>query len=87
MDVSGTTNYLNVSSQFQTMHISFLAHNFPYVLKYDNMYFAIKHFSCFLSLIQVQAATGEEVSAEDLGGADLHCRLIKKYFSTKLMSF
>ena len=23
---------------------------------------------------QVKAATGEEVSAEDLGGADLHCR-------------
>lgn len=22
---------------------------------------------------QVKAATGEEVSAEDLGGADLHC--------------
>ena len=24
----------------------------------------------------MQAATGEEVSAEDLGGADLHCRLV-----------
>jgi len=23
---------------------------------------------------QVKAATGEEVSAEELGGADLHCR-------------
>ena len=23
---------------------------------------------------KVKAATGEEVSAEDLGGADLHCR-------------
>lgn len=23
----------------------------------------------------MKAATGEEVSAEDLGGADLHCRL------------
>ena len=28
----------------------------------------------FLSLFQVKAATGEEVSAEQLGGADLHCR-------------
>ena len=27
-------------------------------------------------IFQVQAATGEEVSAEDLGGADLHCRLV-----------
>uniref|UniRef100_G3N1Q0 Methylcrotonyl-CoA carboxylase subunit 2 n=1 Tax=Bos taurus TaxID=9913 RepID=G3N1Q0_BOVIN len=26
------------------------------------------------SITQVKAATGEEVSAEDLGGADLHCR-------------
>uniref|UniRef100_A0A8C3VIY7 methylcrotonoyl-CoA carboxylase n=1 Tax=Catagonus wagneri TaxID=51154 RepID=A0A8C3VIY7_9CETA len=26
------------------------------------------------SIVQVKAATGEEVSAEDLGGADLHCR-------------
>jgi len=25
---------------------------------------------------QVKAATGEEVSAEDLGGADLHCRCV-----------
>ena len=25
------------------------------------------------ALSQVKAATGEEVSAEDLGGADLHC--------------
>ena len=25
-------------------------------------------------IFQVKAATGEEVSAEDLGGADLHCR-------------
>ena len=24
--------------------------------------------------LQVKAATGEEVSAENLGGADLHCR-------------
>ena len=24
--------------------------------------------------LQVKAATGEEVSAEDLGGADLHCK-------------
>ena len=24
--------------------------------------------------MKVKAATGEEVSAEDLGGADLHCR-------------
>ena len=24
--------------------------------------------------LKVKAATGEEVSAEDLGGADLHCR-------------
>lgn len=30
--------------------------------------------SCFE---QVKAATGEEVSAEDLGGADLHCRFEK----------
>lgn len=28
-----------------------------------------------LCIQQVKAATGEEVSAEDLGGADLHCRL------------
>ena len=36
------------------------------------------HFSVIVVIIpcdfQVKAATGEEVSAEDLGGADLHCR-------------
>lgn len=30
---------------------------------------------------QVKAATGEEVSAEDLGGADLHCKYEQKHFS------
>lgn len=30
--------------------------------------------STWLLSLQVKAATGEEVSAEDLGGADLHCR-------------
>lgn len=25
----------------------------------------------------VKAATGEEISAEELGGADLHCRCVK----------
>lgn len=33
--------------------------------------------------LQVKAATGEEVSAEELGGADLHCR----YISDILLSF
>lgn len=27
----------------------------------------------------VKAATGEEISAEDLGGADLHCGLVETY--------
>jgi len=27
----------------------------------------------------VKAATGEEVSAEDLGGADLHCRCLSDW--------
>lgn len=27
-----------------------------------------------LLYLKVKAATGEEVSAEDLGGADLHCK-------------
>ena len=31
-----------------------------------------------LLCLQVKAATGEEVSAEDLGGADLHCKYEKK---------
>lgn len=26
-------------------------------------------------MISFQAATGEEVSAEDLGGADVHCKI------------
>jgi len=30
-----------------------------------------------LYLLQVKAATGEDVPAEELGGADLHCRLVK----------
>ena len=34
-----------------------------------------------LWLEKVKAATGEEVSAEDLGGADLHCRYKIKIFS------
>lgn len=29
---------------------------------------------------QVKAATGEEVSAEDLGGADLHCKYERRVF-------
>ncbi len=33
-----------------------------------------------LCIQQVKAATGEEVSAEDLGGADLHCRLEKHLY-------
>lgn len=36
---------------------------------------------CFLYL-QVKAATGEEVSAEDLGGADLHCKYDGRQFLT-----
>ena len=30
--------------------------------------------------LQVKAATGEEVSAEDLGGADLHCKYVMTAF-------
>lgn len=30
--------------------------------------------------LQVKAATGEEVSAEDLGGADLHCKYGRTVF-------
>lgn len=30
--------------------------------------------------LQVKAATGEEVSAEDLGGADLHCKYARTVF-------
>lgn len=33
-----------------------------------------------LLYLQVKAATGEEVSAEDLGGADLHCKYEKTAF-------
>lgn len=29
---------------------------------------------------QVKAATGEEVSAEDLGGADLHCGSVNIFY-------
>lgn len=32
---------------------------------------------CVSFCLQVKAATGEEVSAEDLGGADLHCKYEK----------
>jgi 3-methylcrotonyl-CoA carboxylase beta subunit len=32
----------------------------------------------------VKAATGEDISAEDLGGAELHCRLVKYYKDWKL---
>lgn len=32
--------------------------------------------------LQVKAATGEEVSAEDLGGADLHCKYDATIFLT-----
>jgi len=39
----------------------------------------------------VKAATGEEVSAEDLGGADLHCRSLRIFLNlfcyTYLMDF
>lgn len=34
--------------------------------------------------LQVKAATGEEVSAEDLGGADLHCKYEIRAFHTGL---
>lgn len=35
-------------------------------------------------LSEVQAATGEEVSAEDLGGAALHCKIsgVSDHFAT-----
>ena len=31
---------------------------------------------CYSPVCQVKAATGEEVSAEELGGADLHCKYV-----------
>lgn len=37
---------------------------------------------CVSFCLQVKAATGEEVSAEDLGGADLHCKYEIKVFLT-----
>lgn len=37
--------------------------------------------------LQVKAATGEEVSAEDLGGADLHCKYEKPVFFIACMGF
>ena len=38
---------------------------------------------------EVQAATGEDVSAEDLGGAALHCKVsgVSDYFATGKTSF
>lgn len=39
---------------------------------------ALRPFVC----LQVKAATGEEVSAEDLGGADLHCKYDATVFLT-----
>lgn len=36
---------------------------------------------CVCLCSQVKAATGEEVSAEDLGGADLHCKYERQYSS------
>lgn len=37
--------------------------------------------------LQVKAATGEQVSAEDLGGADLHCKYeITASFSSHCIS-
>lgn len=35
-------------------------------------------------MLVVQAATGEEVSAEDLGGATLHCKVsgVSDHFAT-----
>lgn len=39
---------------------------------------ALRLFVC----LQVKAATGEEVSAEDLGGADLHCKYDATIFLT-----
>ncbi len=34
----------------------------------------------------VKAATGEVVSAEDLGGGDLHCRLVFSFMNILLMN-
>lgn len=42
------------------------------------IYFHI--FLCFSFVVQVKAATGEVVSAEDLGGADLHCKYESFFF-------
>lgn len=33
----------------------------------------------------MKAATGEIVSAEDLGGADVHCKYVSSYFSELLL--
>ena len=33
----------------------------------------------------MKAATGEQVTAEELGGADLHCRLLLDYIKTLLV--
>lgn len=40
--------------------------------------------TCTLMIYDLQAATGEEVSAEDLGGAALHCKVsgVSDYFAT-----
>ena len=39
---------------------------------------------CMCVFVQVKAATGEVVSAEDLGGADVHCRVsgVTDHFAT-----
>ena len=63
--------------QLWPMKVSLLQNREPFSLValhwfvFSTLNFALYHHA----RLQVKAATGEEVSAEDLGGADLHCRV------------